>query len=404
MDSTFKITERKNQKGLCKLQQDLLQMYLYTDELKVTSLQELMEVGKAAHTFQVSGLIKSCKHYLATYSINEQNVWSAIEILKYFKMETLLERCLHLIQSIPQEVRYKVPELLQMNHETLTFFLRNREHVKDSDMHAMECIIRWLQHHDKRYVSLLSEIHIFSLTCDEFLDVIEKYPTFFNSREISRIVCNMIRPGIMNLPPWCEKNLESTDRDTSSDYHDIISNSLVIKTDCNRTFPKSVFLEEDGFEVSAVFEIKLTSCFPKSPYLVMFELAFGSSYIPEENLEFQLFRYEQGTFLKKRKIDFSLENTGENYYVVLSHAMLLQKNHPFVFSLRLKANGLKKWGSNGPVSSRQYRAVNIPEDIFYNMCLSTCGQKTACLSPLSDWTLFIDPKCGEKAYYHCSIF
>ncbi|GFR24351.1 BTB domain-containing protein [Trichonephila clavata] len=136
----------------------------------------------------------------------------------------------------------------------------------------------------------------------------------------------------------------------------------------------------------------------------MLELAFGSDYVPRENLELELFRHEQGMFLKKKKISFTLHVNEDHYYLVVNRQMHLQKNHPFVFSLKLRVTGLTKWGTSGPVSNRRFRVARIPEDIFYNMCLEKPGYKTVCLTPLNDWIIFIDPARGDKKAIVTSLY
>ncbi|CAL1269891.1 unnamed protein product [Larinioides sclopetarius] len=375
---------------------NLILCYMYSDELKTDSPKELIEVGKAAHKFEIGGLIRLCKHHLNCCSVDKCNVWSMIEASMYFKLEALGKKCLRFLKSLSIESLFEMPEFLQTSQETLFYILKRRYIFIESDVFWMEGILRWLQHHKSRNRYLLSAIQTLSLTCSEFLDLIEKYPTFFTSKETSRILCNMLRPGITELPPWCEVKLKTNDKQLFSDYNDIVTNALKIKLESKMKFPKSIFFEEDGFEGSIVFELKLAKCFPRMPYLVMLELAFGSTYVPRENLELELFHYDQGTLLMRKKIKFFLKATEDHYYLMVNHHMRLQQNYPFVFTLKLRASGLKKWGSDGPISSRQYRVAKIPEDIFQNIYLDINGCKAVCLTLLSDWMVFIDPKCDEK--------
>ncbi|GBO45555.1 hypothetical protein AVEN_93595-1 [Araneus ventricosus] len=377
---------------------NLIICYMYSDELKTDSPKELIEVGKAAHKFEIGGLIRLCKRHLNYCSVDKHNVWSMIEASIYFKLEGLGKRCLRFLKSLSTEALFEMTEFLQTTQETLYYILKRRDNFIESDVFWMEGIIRWLQHHKNRNRYLLSAIQTFSLNCSEFLDLIEKYPAFFTSKETSRILCNMLRPGMVEVPPWCEEKLKTSNKQLFSDYNDIVTNALKIKLESNMKFPKSIFFEEDGFEGSIVFEIKLSKHFPRMPYLVMLELAFGSTYVPRENLELELYHYDQGgALLMKKEIIFFLKVTEDHYYLMVNHHMRLQKNYPFVFALKLRASGLKKWGSDGPISNRQYRVAKIPEDIFQNICLDVNGYKAICLTLLSDWMVFIDPKCDEKS-------
>ncbi|XP_055951262.1 uncharacterized protein LOC129985307 [Argiope bruennichi] len=374
----------------------LIICYMYNDELKTDSPKELMEVGKAAQKFEISGLIRSCKHKLIHCSIDRYNVWSLIEASKFFKLETFGERGLRFLKSLSTKSLFGMPEFLEANQDTVFYILKRRDIFMESDAFWMEGIIRWLQHHKSRDRFLLSAIKPFSIDCSEFLDLIEKYPIFFTSKEISRVLCNMLRPGMLEVPSWCEAVLKKNNVKPFSNYNDIATNALKIKLEYNRRFPKSFFCEEDEFEGSVVFEIKLTKHFPRMPYLVMLELAFGTTYVPRENLDLELYHYEQSTVLVKKKIDFLLKATENHYYLMVNQRIYLHKNSPFVFALKLRASGLMKWGNDGPISNRQYRVAKIPEDIFQNICLDIDGYKSICLTFLSDWMVFIDPKYDKK--------
>ncbi|GFT10449.1 BTB domain-containing protein [Nephila pilipes] len=400
--------------GVSKQLLALFLWYIYSDELKTNSPDELTELAKLAQRYEVGGLVRACKHHLTQHLIDKNNVFSVIEAAKYFKLEHILSKCSQFIHSECPIGLFEKNEFLKISHDTLLYILKHRSTSNKSDAYVMEGVICWLQHHNKRDRSLLSELNIFSLNCDEFLDLVEKFPTFFTSREISWILSNIIRPGLMNLPPWCKNNSFSCDFSTeqsildknsfSVDYRSMVSTSLEIKTYCHRAFLSYCFYEEDGFDGIVVFEIKISNSFPLPTYLVMLELAFGSSYAPTENLELELFCYEQSAVLKKKKISFSLHVDRDHYYVMVNRQMQLQKNHPFVFSLKLRVSGLTKWGKNGPVSNRQFRVAKIPQDIFYNIQLDTSGHKSVCLTPLSDWMVFIDPTCGDKRPIITSMF
>lgn len=393
----------------------LLLWYIYADELKTNSSEELIELAKVAQHYKIGGLLRACKCCLAKHPIDRDNVFILMEAFKYFKLDFLFNKCVQFIHSTSPVDLFKKKEFLETSHDSLSHILKHRYMSNEFYIYAMEGVILWLQHRNKRDRSLLSEFDIFSFNCDEFLDLVEKFPTFFTSREIARILCNMIRPGLTELPPWCKKDSFSDVNRTfqsiqaknylSEDLlrRSILSKSLAIKTDCRRAFLKSYFYKEEGFDGSVIFELKLSSHFPLFPYLVMMELAFGSDYVPKENLELELFHHVQGILLKK-KISFLLYADKDHYYLVLNRQMYLQKKYPFVFSLKLRATGLTKWKINGPVSNRQFRVARIPEDICYNMCLEKSGYKTVCLTPLNDWIIFIDPACGDKRPVLTSLY
>ncbi|GFR24355.1 BTB domain-containing protein [Trichonephila clavata] len=255
----------------------LLLWYIYTDELRTNSFDELIELAKVGQRYEIGGLIRACKCRIARHPINRNNVFTLMEALRYFKLYFCFKRCLKFIRSVSPTDLFKRKEFLEISHDTLLQILKHRDTSNESDIYVMEAVIHWLQHRNKRDRSLLTEFNIFSLSCDEFLDLVGKFPSFFTSREITQILCNIIRPGLMKLPPWCKKDSVSDNNKTfrkildenslSEDFfrRALLSTSLEIKTDCQRAFLKSYFYEEDGFDVSVTFEIKLSRHFPFFP-------------------------------------------------------------------------------------------------------------------------------------------
>ncbi|GFY69501.1 BTB domain-containing protein [Trichonephila inaurata madagascariensis] len=213
----------------------LLLWYIYTDELKTNSFDELMELAKVGQRYEIGGLVRACKCRIAQHPINRNNVFTLMEALKFFKLEFYFNKCLQFIWSVSPTDLFKKKEFLDISHDTLSQILKHRDISNESDIYVMEAVIHWLLHSSKRDRSLLTEFEIFSLSCDEFLDLVEKFPSFFTSREIARILCNMIRPGLMKLPPWCKK-------DSVSDNHKTFRRNLM-KTLFQKTFSENRYCQ-----------------------------------------------------------------------------------------------------------------------------------------------------------------
>lgn len=99
-------------------------------------------------------------------------------------------------------------------------------------------------------------------------------------------------------------------------------------------------------------------------------MAFGTSYVSEDNLELECFYFFPRGFhhgFEKLNVDFSLRATEDHYYIILN-------------------NRLKVCASGPPLR------------LEINIRVNTTENKSICLTPINEWLLQLDPFRNEKRF------
>ncbi|KAG8197089.1 hypothetical protein JTE90_004354 [Oedothorax gibbosus] len=392
---------------------NLLLEYIYYDNLETKTVEEFIELSKAALRFEVTGVVGKCKQLINDYPLSAENVFGVLEASqsKYFNLEQVKTKCLDFIKDIsPYFLYVDSSGILQLSAPSMHDILSTRNISLGCEAFVLEGVIRFLVHKrlenfTRRRQQFLSEVHILSLTSEEFLDITVKYPDFFTHQEIDSVFYNLLRLGMKKLPSWCRPSNWFSSKCVSSTYDSIASKSLQFETECNRPLSKCILHDKDYFQESMLLEIRISPHTYTHLHLTMLELAFGSDYVPISNLKIELFYLKES--IKMVEVEFSLQETRDHYYIILRNRLNMAKKIPCILKLDIKMSGLKKWGINGPVSNRKYRIVQMPENIFCNMRLTDAKYASfdpICLTPLSDWLVLIDPVENEKKFVLTSFY
>ncbi|XP_035212625.1 uncharacterized protein LOC118186626 isoform X3 [Stegodyphus dumicola] len=378
--------------------------YIYSGNLDIQNEEDLPGIAKAACIYEIESLKQACKNLLSNYAINVRNVCFLLDAANILEDNHVRMKCLQLVKMEWKSV-LESPEFLSARKE-IVFDIVCEQNLEDtSKTEFIEGIIRWIQSKHEPNRDLFSWIDMSSMTDRKFFDIIKTYPSFFTKEEISSILLNLSCPEEFEPPLWFNDstNVRFIEFENPEISNFIETAPVKPETDCNKSFRKCSFHGEKGFSASITVQFKFFESFPDSMSLVMMELAFGSSFVPKENLRLEL-SYRTKNDLKKHKIRYWIMDTDKNYYIITENCTELENKCSFFLSLRIHVQNLRKWGCCKPVSNGQYLGVNIPSgyscNIYHNLCEAQCME----LIPLSEWLIFLDTTNGDKHFVITKFF
>ncbi|KFM82883.1 BTB/POZ domain-containing protein 6, partial [Stegodyphus mimosarum] len=383
---------------------ELLIWYIYSGKLDIQNEEDLPGIAKAACIYEIENLKQACKNLLSNYAINVRNVCFLLDAANVLKDNNVRMMCLQLVKREWKSV-LESPEFLAASKEIVLDIVCEQNLEDTSKTEFIEGIIRWIQSKRESDRDLFSWVDMSSMTDRKFLGIIKTYPSFFTKEEISSILLNLSCPEEFDPPHWfnASTNVRFIEFENPEIRNFIERAPVKFETDCNTSFRKCSFHGEKGFSASFTVQFKFFESFPDSMSLVMMELAFGSGFVPKENLRLEL-SYRTINDFKKHKIRYWIIDTNKNYYIITENCMELENNCSFFLSLRIHVQNLRKWGCCKPVSNGQYLGVSIPSGYSYNIYHKLCEAQCLELVPLSDWLVFLDSTNGNKYFVITNFF
>lgn len=376
--------------------------YIYNDVVESAEIDELVESFDVAVKYNVNGFSALCSEKLLELSseINANNVLSVLRIAKLCKSAELRNVCYALITKEPENVLLS-ESFISADGETVLKILK-MSNLSACPRSALSRVIDWMAHNEVEDRKFLSIVDLSMLKASDFFNVVDEHSNFFSGGEIQAILShlnNSMRP--YRLPEWCTfSNVGERLKFSKSRFEgvELIKKYAVkVATDCSQwfykyTFDKCYLLHE--FELE--FLLKILPSF-RELKLIMLELAFGSDFVPENNLTIEL--HTNTNVRKKMQVaNYHLVSSLDNYYLLLSSDQIAsQTDKSFNLFLRVTAVDLGAWGMHGPISnSTKYRIASA--------CSSSSNIRTEMsgvipvpnLKPYTEWPLLIDPKNGEK--------
>lgn len=384
---------------------DILLGYIYSDILESDLIDELIESFEAAQKFEICSFYDVCvqKVIEKSFDICASNVCSVLKIANFTKSDQLRRMCLQVIEKEPENVML-AEDFLSVDQETICFMLKERN-PKMSPKAIMRSLMHWMQHNKVMNKSILSSIDFSVFSIEEFLSVVQEFPNVLAGREVHRILSNLAQPGSLKLPRWCKFTRTKSHFQKVTLYQGmefVKENAMQVVTDCSRKFSKLSFYNHHGFHHDILLKVVVSNCAHK---LVMLELAFGSEYVPCDNLSIDLFcNIVKGK--KMRPLKYYLMSCRRHYYLLLCSDSILKMGNDFNLLLKVKATELGSWMQDKPVSSHQFRVASVSNSNTSTIIptITTKKFQTVCIKPFDDWLLFLDPESGSKYFVFSSLF
>ncbi|KFM68567.1 BTB/POZ domain-containing protein 3, partial [Stegodyphus mimosarum] len=178
--------------------------YIYLDNIDSYSAFALKQGLEASLKYSIKSLENLCISYLMNLEVTGDNVYEVLDAANRVKHNGILQRCLEILKSDTETVLNSFA-LRHASLNTLVLIFQLRELNIESEVRLLEAAIMWYQHNrsSSSRDKLLSCIDIMALDVDEFLALIEKFPTFFTDSEIVSILSNIRHFGSRDLPAFC---------------------------------------------------------------------------------------------------------------------------------------------------------------------------------------------------------
>ncbi|KFM68568.1 BTB/POZ domain-containing protein 3, partial [Stegodyphus mimosarum] len=178
--------------------------YIYFDEFVTSSVPDLKQTLKVATKFGIKSLQNLCVSTFADLNVNADNVFEVLEAADFIRDEGIRQKCLKLLTN-DTEAALNSSAFKNASLVTVLCIFRLPELSVYSEASLLEAAIVWLKHNPNcsSKDEVLSCIGITTLSTEEFLEIVEKFPKFFSDSEIVKILLNIRHFGSRDLPTFC---------------------------------------------------------------------------------------------------------------------------------------------------------------------------------------------------------
>lgn len=169
--------------------------FLYDEDPVLETISDIRHTKAIADRYEIHKLGEICKRGLNNIRVTEADVLSILETAKDFQNEQKENECIRLI-SEKQEAILKSQQFLALPfRRIIDIFEKMKNMNKMTEASLLRKAIGWIYANgatsNKEY--LMEKVDVTRLTLDEYLDLMEEFPTFFSNEEISNAI-KKIRP------------------------------------------------------------------------------------------------------------------------------------------------------------------------------------------------------------------